>query len=69
MIDLVIDRRIPTWISHGANASVVAASMVRQVQDFETFGVPGVKLLSHVLVVDLVDNDIKLVYLGEDTHL
>ena len=42
--------------------------MVAQVHNLETFSLPIVKLLRHVVVVDLVENDVEFVDLSQDRH-
>ena len=47
---------------------VVAATVVAQMHNLETFSLPIVELLCHVIVVNLVQNDVEFVDLGQDRH-
>ena len=51
-----------------AHAIVVATTVVAQVHNLETFSLPIVKLLRHVVVVDLVQNDVEFVDLSQNRH-
>ena len=46
----------------------MATTVVAQVHNLETFSLPIVELLRHVVVVDLVENDVEFVDLSQDRH-
>ena len=69
MVNLVLVGRAVAWVLLGSDTVVVAASMIRDVDDLQSFGVPIMELLCHVLMVNLVHNYVKLVDLCEDAHL
>ena len=46
----------------------MAPTVVAQVHNLETFSLPIVELLRHVIVVDLVKNDVEFVDLSQDRH-
>ena len=68
MRDGVLECCTVAWIFLRADTIVVTASVVSKMQSFEALGLPIVKLLRHVLVVDLVHNDIELMDFCEDAH-
>ena len=69
VLDVVVCGWTPSFVRLRAYAVVVPASVVGQVHSLKVFGVPRVELLRHILVVNLVKNDVEFVEFGQDTHL
>ena len=64
MLDGVLKGWAPAWVFARAHAVVVAASVVGEVDSFQALRFPIMKLLCHIFIVDLVQDDIEFVDLG-----
>ena len=69
MVDRISDCRSCSLVDLRADAIVVTTTMIGQVDRLKTYSVPIVELLCHVIVINLMQDHIKLVQLGKDAHL